>query len=730
MEKAGQAIAAGGYGCVFKPPLQCADGTTGDKASVSKLMYTRSANGEMEELNTVKRHLDKIPDASFYFLEGNTRLCERPKPLSSADKRQFDHTCGNFNSITSDNVNERLDELAFITMPYGGPDMKEYWRNKWKSVGDFVETNNALVRLLVNAIIPLNNNKFYHTDIKAHNILRAVEGGNVRCRLIDWGLAGEIENHYEFFERFQYAVPQFNLPPSALLLRRDVREWLEPILEKSAARFPTTGGTHVTMRAIAQKLYRRWGVDEGHDSYMNDVFGSLFNTSSDDFVRNIHINYIASVLSYYTGKTGEFNARAWVHEVFSKNVDIYGFVTSYIPVLQTTRSAPFKNELLRILTKYCFGMDHAAKPISVPILQKELLALNDLVPKKAKAAAVPNVAAVAAVPKNVAVPNAAAVPKNVAVPNAAAMSTCPIGYERNPQTGNCVKTNTWRDVLMKGPCPPGKERNPKTGNCVKTKTKKRSVASLMKEPCPPGKERNPKTGNCVKTKTKKRSVASLMKEPCPPGLGLERNPKTGNCVKAKPKPTVVKPKTVKPKAKPRTVKPKAKPKTVKAKPKSPERRADFAPRPVPIPANPFYRPPTDVKVVRAMVNPEYGNSQNRSSSPPASSSPYSRELLPSSQRRRNYLHFNKMFGISPPKTTPKKTTPKKTIRRAQTKKKSVASLMKEPCPPGKERNPKTGRCVKTKAKTVKASVKKFNTTAVSKTCPPGHLRHLQTGECV
>ena len=56
---AGEAIAAGGFGCVFKPAIRCKNSTT-RKDGVSKLLLNKDANDEMSEIRKVNPYLSKI----------------------------------------------------------------------------------------------------------------------------------------------------------------------------------------------------------------------------------------------------------------------------------------------------------------------------------------------------------------------------------------------------------------------------------------------------------------------------------------------------------------------------------------------------------------------------------------------------------------------------------------------------------------------------------------------
>ena len=55
---AGEAIAAGGFGCVFKPALKC-EGKTTRTPGISKMLIKRYAREEMEEIDKIKPIISK-----------------------------------------------------------------------------------------------------------------------------------------------------------------------------------------------------------------------------------------------------------------------------------------------------------------------------------------------------------------------------------------------------------------------------------------------------------------------------------------------------------------------------------------------------------------------------------------------------------------------------------------------------------------------------------------------
>ena len=67
-KKGGEAIAAGSYGCVFRPPLRCNTGEEPNRTHISKLMYNNeTVIKEKEEMDKVKEIIKTIPNNEKYF---------------------------------------------------------------------------------------------------------------------------------------------------------------------------------------------------------------------------------------------------------------------------------------------------------------------------------------------------------------------------------------------------------------------------------------------------------------------------------------------------------------------------------------------------------------------------------------------------------------------------------------------------------------------------------------
>lgn len=95
---------------------------------------------------------------------------------------------------------------------------------------------------------------------------------------------------------------------------------------------------------------------------------------------------------------------------------------------------------------------------------------------------------------------------------------CPVGEERNPDTGLCRSLTTGESSSILTPCREDQERNPETNRCRSLQST--VLASLV--PCKPGQERNPATNRC-------RSIAGSASNLVPCKEGQERNPETNRC---------------------------------------------------------------------------------------------------------------------------------------------------------------------------------------------------------
>ena len=499
---AGLAIASGGYGCVFKPALRCWLNTGFESPEgVSKLMVKKYVASEMDEVRKVLPYINKIPNSKDYFLIDGITVCDTLAPLSSSDQQGFDSKCSNLTrrGYSSNNVNSHLGKLASINIPYGGPDMDKYW-SSWLRMPsgatknrDFIATNDSLVKLLNNAIVPLNKNSYIHLDLKAANILTTTPEAKdgVKTRIIDWGLSGSFAAKTRLPEAVVDRPVQFNAPVSIVLFDQDL-SWLPKKLKemKAASGFANRKlGAFELMIPIAELIFDEAVVGAGHHDYMSIILPSIFKSlyrlekgvlgsDTKNLFRKMTVPYLASALAAFTDDDGNFDKVKYFHEVFSKNADVYGFIMAYLPLVEITASkghnpwaSGLTNAIGRIIVQYCFDPKYAATPIPVSALTRDLKSLNDLL----------------------------------------------VGKRRMKTVGPARKTKKVakkKADIMNKPCPPGQTRHPVTKRCRKDAArksqKKNRRRAAKSKPKPPSAASR---GGILLQKGKKR---------CPPGYKKSR----------------------------------------------------------------------------------------------------------------------------------------------------------------------------------------------------------------
>jgi serine/threonine protein kinase len=181
-------------------------------------MTNKHAKEEYDELKYLNTKLNNIPNYQNYFLINNFTLC-RPSKLTKNDLKNFKE-CGSFKkeNITAHNINDSLNQLLAINMPYGGVSLEDFMINN-KDYNQLKIMNQKLLELLKKGIIPMNKKHIYHNDIKASNILILTEKGDIKARLIDWSLTLEyipFKNN-TFPNNWKNRPLQFNLPFSVVL---------------------------------------------------------------------------------------------------------------------------------------------------------------------------------------------------------------------------------------------------------------------------------------------------------------------------------------------------------------------------------------------------------------------------------------------------------------------------------------------------------------------------------
>ena len=443
--RGGAAIAAGGYGCVFSPALTCAGSPSPSAraraASVSKLMLKRDAEDEIQEISAVYPILSSIPHSSHYFLgigaDAPVRACE-PKPLTGVDKLGFSK-CSVLkrDGITSSNINSKLAKVRIINSPYGGLELEQAWtRVSTMGLGlytpGFKAVNNACRRLLKHGILPMNKKGLLHGDIKAPNVLVDVNSSEdtldraglvgrllgeinptlarrsppyVEARLIDWGLSMRVPpNGTVPSDLTRGRSLMYNAPMSAILfnsaLQGHIRHYYKDIGLNSPMSPLGRQGLMWNLALRVYALYKTIVGSRGHDAYLTELVANVYapllvGPEARDVAANVEhgrlatfqttiVEYIAEVFANYLDANGNFMARRYFDSVFKKNMDVYGLVMCYAPVIDSRQyddlfewKRPLSNGVVRLLAEYCFSPKYAATAIPVDKLLDDLGKLND-----------------------------------------------------------------------------------------------------------------------------------------------------------------------------------------------------------------------------------------------------------------------------------------------------------------------------------------------------------------
>jgi len=324
--KGGLVIDSGGFGCIFKPALQCSSTRKRGKKErnqITKLMKSTYAKREYTEILKYKTLLKTIPHYKNYFLIDDITICN-PSALTQDDLRNFKTNCKPLEKtgIDQDNINtkESLDQLLALTMPYGGIDINKYLKTK----RDRQELNAKLIDLLQNGILPMNAKHVYHCDLKSSNVLVKKTQKSVFCRIIDWGLSVIYKPNNPIPTVLRNRSIQFNVPFSSILFTDMFDEMYSKYLNSGAAN-NNARKTKTFVKSYRQAWFKG---GPGNSKTIQSIFNYVFDEKSDDFIDE----YLTRILIHYT-KGGVFESAKYFNDVYIKNIDIWGFTMIYISFL-------------------------------------------------------------------------------------------------------------------------------------------------------------------------------------------------------------------------------------------------------------------------------------------------------------------------------------------------------------------------------------------------------------
>ena len=346
--KGGKVLASGGFGCVFTPALKCQDANHREKNKVSKLMTESHAREEYEEIMSFKSKLDSIKNYKDYFLIYDATLC-KPAKLTESDLVNYSKKCSALKktNITKNNMNDNLNKLMLLNIPQGGLPVDDYIHDNG-SYEKLYDLHISLIHLFKKGILPMNSKNIFHCDIKDSNVLVDDTTTPVKSRLIDWGLSTEYTPFKDepFPKTWKNRPLQFNVPFSVII-------FTDMFVEKYTT-FIEDGGDYREddeLRPFVLEYVTEWMKERGagHYKFINEIMFILFcnsltsvsekhkpNIVESEFTMPYIVNYIMSILKKYTKfrDDGKLNLREYLDNVFIKNVDIWGFINVYFPMLE------------------------------------------------------------------------------------------------------------------------------------------------------------------------------------------------------------------------------------------------------------------------------------------------------------------------------------------------------------------------------------------------------------
>ena len=402
MTKGGKVIDSGGFGCIFRPQIRCKKSRNNknkiygtnkyDVNGISKVMQKKYAISEYFSLSKFISIIKTIPNYNYYFLISDFTLC-RPVYFTPQDLIDFDKKkCSSLTkrNVTSKNINSNLKELYMINMPYGGVDIHQFLYSNINNIKLIYNFNLKMISLLNNAILPMNKRGLYHGDLKSDNILVNLQYNKMYIRIIDWGLSGiylpddklntEINvDSLEFSKipnNFTNRPFQYNFPFSCVLISRKF------MIEYNY--YCLYYKDNYSLYEFIKTYFNNY-VGKKLD-YLKD-FNSFFNIlktpnysylslklSNDKSVSNNNIDYIYTYLSEILQKytiNNNFDVINYFSNVYIKNLDIWGFIISYHPLVYYNMQ--YNNIFLELIKKLIhLLLKYSSSPINIHELREIL----------------------------------------------------------------------------------------------------------------------------------------------------------------------------------------------------------------------------------------------------------------------------------------------------------------------------------------------------------------------
>lgn len=332
-QSGGIPIFSGAQGCVFKPALKCVHQPRNlSDGNVSKLGEKETAESEMREYAKINQHLKQIPNYKAYF-SVNAELCD-PDALDPRDLVRFDDVCTNLKplKINAANVNANLSRLRMINMPDLGIDLKVWMEQEPFTAARLRKLNDHVSKLLINAVVPMNQLGVIHNDLKSENVMLARDN---HSRIIDWGLAGITTPQQVIPARhFMNNPVTFNRPFSTMVISPNVCELYSNYLK-------TMPASVEQVKEFTGAIYKTYMdfFDTGFN-YLQYVFKTMFDATTTAMLLDAVATYNAEILHHFTDRTSwTFQLDEYFSKVYRYNTDVWGMMSVFYGIFMLPRES-------------------------------------------------------------------------------------------------------------------------------------------------------------------------------------------------------------------------------------------------------------------------------------------------------------------------------------------------------------------------------------------------------
>ena len=368
-KKAGKAIAAGTYGCVFKPPIKCGDGRKGYEKGVSKLLTNKNAEEEMEVINNVMPVLSEIPNNERYFIPNskmpfydckigeftdedldNSTVCSNLEYIQNLDKSKIEKA--------KKFIRDNKKDFTIIQQADGGIELKKFIDTvpiKTLTKDFLQKLNENICDLIKNGVVKMNEKGLLHLDLKPENMV--IEPELPLIRIIDWGFAKQVNNYRNKSDLESNLVAwtiMFNVPPSSILFESEAIDYINK----------TYNGNN--LNDVINMLYRVHYNDR-HRGFLFNLMNKLGKHAG-----NTWAQFLGMVILKYT-KDSKFDAFKYFEEVYKHNVDIYSVLLTYVYFINNNKiPSKYLSGLKEICYRYMYSPEIAVTKIDVNKLTEEL----------------------------------------------------------------------------------------------------------------------------------------------------------------------------------------------------------------------------------------------------------------------------------------------------------------------------------------------------------------------